>query len=39
MVYFVVLVCYTIQKIIRKMEKYRYSVSDFGKKPQPPHSL
>ena len=33
MVYFVVLVCYTIQKIIKKMEKYRYSISDFIKKP------
>ena len=35
MVYFVVLVCYTIQKIIKKMEKYRYSIASFPKKPIP----
>lgn len=32
MFYFVVLVSYTVQKIIRKMHKYRYSLSDFNKK-------
>ena len=31
-VYFIMLVCYTIHKIITKMEKYRYKFDDFAKK-------
>ena len=33
MVYFVGLLIYTVQKIVKKMKKYRYSLSDFTKKP------
>lgn len=32
MFYFVVLVSYTVHKIVRKMQKYKYSLSDFSKK-------
>lgn len=31
-VYFIVLVCYTIHKIVTKMGKYRYTFEDFVKK-------
>ena len=33
LVYFIGVVVYTLQKIIKKMKKYQYSISDFGKKP------
>jgi hypothetical protein len=33
LVYFVVLACYTIQKVLKTMEKYKYGLSDFQKQP------
>jgi len=33
LLYSVVLFCYTIHKIVTKMEKYRYKFNDFTKKP------
>jgi hypothetical protein len=34
LVYFVLLVCYTIQKILRTMDRHRYGLNDFQKQPQ-----
>lgn len=34
MLYFVILVGYTLNKIVKKMNKYRYTLSDFHKKVQ-----
>lgn len=33
LVYFVVLACYTIQKILKTMEKHQYGLADFQKMP------
>lgn len=33
LVYFVILACYTIQKILKTMERYRYGLDDFKKMP------
>ena len=33
LVYFIVLACYTIQKILRTMETYKYGLADFQKQP------
>lgn len=32
MLYFVLLVGHTVYKIIKKMQRYKYSLSDFNKK-------
>lgn len=32
MAYFICLVFHTFYKIVRKMQKYKYSIADFGKK-------
>jgi hypothetical protein len=31
LVYFVVLACYTVQKILKTMKKYKYGAADFHK--------
>lgn len=31
--YSIVLFCYTIHKIVTRMEKYKYNLDDFTKKP------
>jgi hypothetical protein len=34
LVYFVVLACYTLQKILKTMEKHKYGLADFHKQPR-----